>query len=162
MSETDMIVVGEPLPRIASVATTDLPYTVTVTWETGARAGRTDTIDLAPIILTFKVFRPLRDDTALFATVRLGEWGASIVWPGDADLDIGADSLEEMAEGAMTNAEFAAFLQRHDLTLDAAAARLGLSRRMVAYYAKSHDIPRVVALACKYLDLSAETRREAA
>lgn len=162
MSEIDMIEVGDPLPRLASVESTDLPYTVAVTWAAGPRMGRTDMIDLAPIILTFKIFRPLRDDDALFKAVRLGEWGHAILWDGDDDLDIGADSLEELAEQTMTNAEFAAFLRQNDFTLDAAAAHLGISRRMVAYYAKGHVVPRVVALACKYLDLSARLRREAA
>lgn len=155
MSATDRITVGEPLPRLASVEAVGEPYAVAVTWAEGARSGRREVIDLAPVILTFKVFRPLRDDAGLFRTVRLGDRGASIVWPGNADLDIGADSLEELAEETMTNAEFAAFLQRHGLTYEAAAARLGLSRRMVAYYAKSHAIPRVMALACRYIDLQA-------
>ncbi len=161
MSATDRITVGEPLPRLASVEPADGPYAVALTWAEGPRVGRSDVVDLAPILLTFKVFRPLRDDDALFRTVRLGAYGASIVWPAHADLDIGADSLEELAEETMTNAEFAAFLQRHGLTHDTAAARLGISRRMVAYYAKSHAVPRVMALACRYIDLQAEGSRAA-
>jgi hypothetical protein len=43
-------------------------------------------------------------------------------------------------------------LDRHGLTLDAAGAVLGISRRQVAYYAKDRPIPRLVALACAGYD----------
>ena len=153
MSATDLIAVGDPLPRLSAVEPAAGPYGVAITWAEGTRAGRRDVVDLAPIILTFKVFRPLREDAALFAAVRLGDGGASLVWPGDPDLDIGADSLEELAEETMSNVDFAAFLARNGLTYEAAAAQLGVSRRMVAYYAKSHAVPRLVGLACRYLEL---------
>jgi len=52
----------------------------------------------------------------------------------------------------MTNAQFQTFLERHGLTLDAAAAVLGISRRQVAYYAKDRPIPRLVTLACAGYD----------
>ena len=52
----------------------------------------------------------------------------------------------------MTPADFSAFLERHALSLDAAAAELGISRRLVAYYAKEREVPRYIALACAYLD----------
>ena len=152
MNANDMISGGHPLPRLASVEPGASPFAVSVTWAEGARIGRTDAIDLAALIHTFKVFRPLRDDPALFATVRLGAWGASIVWEGNGDLDIGADALEEIAVETMTSADFAAFMKRHRLSLDATAAQLGISRRLVAYYAKDRPIPRHIALACRYLD----------
>ncbi len=37
------------------------------------------------------------------------------------------------------------------LTLDSAAALLGMSRRTIAYYAGGQEIPRYVALACAHL-----------
>ena len=154
MSETDMIRVGDPLPRLASVEPANGPFSVAVTWADGARAGRTDIVDLAPMIHTFKVFRPLRDDRRLFASVRLGEDGASIVWGDDENLDVGVESLEDLVEETMTSGEFAMFLKRNNLSLDAAAAQLGISRRLVAYYAKERDVPRHIALACRYLDLT--------
>jgi hypothetical protein len=143
MSETDMIAVGDPLPKLASVEPANSPTSVSVAWASGSRAGMTEIIDLAPMIYTFKVFRPLRDDPALFRTVHLGEWGASIIWKGHDDLDIGADALEELAREQMTPEDFQAFMKR-----------LGISRRLVAYYAKERLIPRTVALACKYIDMS--------
>ena len=154
MSETDIITVGRALPKLRGVKPADGRYSVKVEWAEGARVGRIDVVDLAPMIVTFKVFQPLRDGTVPFERVRLGEWGASIIWPGNEDLDIGADAIEEMAAGSMTNADFSAFLKRNKLTLDAAAVHLGIARRLVAYYAKERDIPRYIALACKELDRS--------
>lgn len=154
MPETDMISVGEPMPRLAAVEPANGPYTVSVIWSEGARAGRTDIIDLARIIMTYKVFKPLRDDRALFETVRLGEWGWSIVWDGNGDLDISADTLSELAAEAMTNHDFVAFMKRHEWTFDVTAAQLGISRRLVAYYAKNREIPRYIMLACQSLDMT--------
>jgi hypothetical protein len=152
MSETDIVTVGRPLPKLAEAAPGPGRFTVTVRWAEGSRAGRTDHVDLAPAIFTFKVFKPLRDGAVPFAGLRLGDWGASVIWPGHDDLDIGAETIEELAEAAMTNADFSRFLKRNRLTLDAAAAHLGIGRRLVAYYAKEREIPRTVALACRELD----------
>ncbi|WP_246102789.1 hypothetical protein [Methylobacterium terricola] len=150
---TDIVTVGRALPKLAGVEPGNGRFDVRVTWASGERAGRTDTVDLAPMIFTFKVFKPLRDGTVAFDAVRLGDYGASIVWPDNDDLDIGADAIEEMASEAMTNADFEAFLKRNRLTFDAAAAQLGIARRLVAYYAKEREIPRYIALACRQLDL---------
>ena len=150
---TDIVTVGRALPKLASVEPGNGRYDVQVTWAAGARVGRTDTVDLAPMIFTFKVFKPLRDGAMAFDTVRLGDYGASIVWPENEDLDIGADAIEEMAEQIMTNEDFSSFLRRNKLTFDAAAAHLGIARRLVAYYAKEREIPRYIALACQQLDL---------
>lgn len=123
-----------------------------MTWVAGARLGRTDRVDLAPIIFTYRVFRPLRDGTIPFDAVRLGACGGSIRWEGNDDLDIGAETIEDLAAATMTNAEFSDFLRRNRLTLDAAAAQLGIARRRVAYFAKDREIPRYIALACRQLD----------
>lgn len=152
MSETDIITVGRPLPKLAEVSPGPGRFKVAVRWASGGRTGRMDTVDLAPVIYTFKVFKPLRDGSVPFEDVQLGEWGASVVWPGHDDLDIGAETIEEMAEAAMTNADFSTFLKRNNLTLDAAAAHLGIARRLVAYYAREREIPRYIALACRELD----------
>lgn len=152
MSADDIVIVGRPLPKLASVAPAGGGFDVMVTWAAGDRAGQTDKVDLAPVIFTYKVFRPLRDGAIPFGSVRLGAWGGSIVWEGDADLDIGAETIEDLAAASMTNEEFAAFLRRNNLTLDAAAAQLGIARRRVAYFAKDREIPRYIALACRQLD----------
>jgi len=48
----------------------------------------------------------------------------------------------------MSGDGFKAFLFRNHLTLDAAAAILGISRRQAADFAKDKPVPRLVALAC--------------
>jgi hypothetical protein len=149
-----MIAVGDPLPKLASVEPANGPTSISVAWALGSRAGISEIIDLAPMIYTFKILRPLRDNPELFRTVRLGDWGASIVWEGHPDLDIGADALEELASEQMSPQDFQAFMKRHGFSYDATAAALGISRRLVAYYAKERMIPRTVALACKYIDIS--------
>lgn len=152
MSADDIVTVGRALPKLSSVAPAGGAFNVVVTWAAGDRIGRTDRVDLAPVIFTYKVFRPLRDGSIPFGAVRLGAWGGSIVWEGDEDLDIGAETIEDLAAASMTNAEFADFLWRNRLTLDAAAAQLGIARRRVAYFAKDREIPRYIALACRQLE----------
>ena len=151
MSETDLISVGQPLPLIADIAAADL-YSVVITWRSGAREGMVETVDLAPHILTFKLLRPLRDDRELFETVHIAAEGAAIAWGKDDEIDMPATAIERLAEEVMSNDDFAAFLTRNNLSLDAAAGQLGISRRLVAYYAKNRPVPRYIALACKYLE----------
>ncbi|ACA15676.1 hypothetical protein M446_1150 [Methylobacterium sp. 4-46] len=159
MTETKMIEVGERLPSVAHVEASEGLYSVTITWGEGPRMGRVDLVDLAPMIFTYKVFAPLRENRDLFRSVRVGEWGGSIEWEGNDDLAVAATTLADLAEQTMTNEDFAAFLKRNGLTLDRAAAELGIARRLVAYYAKDRAIPRYISLACAYLDDSlAESR----
>jgi hypothetical protein len=152
MNVTDTISIGEPMPAIAA-ATAIEPYRVRIAWAAGPRRGRTETVDLAPDILSFKAYRRLRDDPELFRSVQVTADGAALVW-GDQDLDMAATSVERLAAEAMTNADFAGFLKRNGLSLDAAAIQLGVSRRLVAYYAKDRPVPRYIALACKAIEWS--------
>jgi uncharacterized protein YbdZ (MbtH family) len=90
-------------------------------------------------------------DAAVFSRVQVGEGGHSVVWPGD--LDMGAARLWELTleqNGRADAAEFIRWRWRHGLSLSAAAAALGISRRQVAYYASGEEaVPRPVLLACK-------------
>lgn len=147
MNATDMIKVGEPLPRIASVSPHQR-WTVAVTWVDGGR----QVVDLAPVIFTYKFYRALRADEALFRTVHTVDAGSALAWGADDGIDMDALTVARLAEEAMEPAEFAAFLARHKLTYEAAAAQLGISRRLVAYYASERRAPRHIALACAYLD----------
>ena len=63
-----------------------------------------------------------------------------------------ATAVERLATDVMSNDDFAGFLTRNNLSLDAAAGQLGISRRLVAYYAKNRPIPRYIALACRYIE----------
>lgn len=153
MSETeDLIEVGEPLPRIARVQKGDGPFDLRVEWASGSREGQTEVIDVAPQIMTFKVYRPLRSDPELFSRVRVSDDGSAVVWPDNPDLEISADALEDLSEQKMSPEAFAQFLKGMGWTFDMAAAQLGISRRMVAYYAADRDVPRVISLACKWLE----------
>ena len=112
-------------------------------------------VDLTPIIRNHAVLTPLRTP-AVFATARLGEWGGSVVWgdatDGSSDLELAADNLRARAveqAGGYSHETIWNWMARHELTLDAAADALGLSRRMLAYYRSgAKPVPRTVALAC--------------
>jgi hypothetical protein len=150
-----------PLPTIARIETRP-GLSVSVTWADGARAGRTDEVDLSPVINSYKIFRPLRQNAALFNSAHLLEDGYVIAWDGD-DLEMTADMVSQLAEQTMTPADFAEFLRVHQLTQAQAAAMLGRSRRQIGYYLKAGPIPRIVALACKgYAAERAETLKQRA
>lgn len=131
--------------RIASVRLAG-HYALRICWI----SGTTWNVDLHKLVFGLKGLRPLRDRDA-FAQVEVGEGGHSVTWPDD--LDVGADRLWELSLEQNGHADAAQFLRwrwRHGLSLSAAADALGLSRRMVAYYATGErEVPRTVLLACK-------------
>lgn len=95
-------------------------------------------------------------DPALFATVRVGEYGAYVEWP--EIMEVGGDCLWRLhmvqSGQAMPAEEFAAWMERMGLSLTAAAKYLGLTRRAVTYYKTGGRlIPKVVMLACRALEL---------
>jgi len=150
MSATKNIArVGDPMPRLGAVSHHN-GYEIAVSWQAGPRADKTDIVDLAPVVLAYKVYRPLRDNPKLFKALHRSDDGAAIVW--NDDIDMAATTVEWLAEETMTPDDFRAWLKRQKLTLDSAAAQLGISRRLVAYYAKQRQVPRYIALACRYLD----------
>ena len=151
MSVTERITVGEPMPRIASVKAAE-GFSVVVEWAAGDRAGLSETVDLGPDILTYALYRPLRDDPARFANIHLVEDGSAVAWGDDDAIDMPATAIERLAMEIMVAEDFARFLKRNRLTFDSAAAQLGVSRRLVAYYASGRPIPRYIALACERLD----------
>lgn len=114
-------------------------------WDDG-RAGR---VDLAGVLAGHAALKPIRARTA-FAKANLSADGWSVEWPGD--IDFGSTQLrrwaDEQAGEAMPADDFRAWMKAHDLTLDGAAKALGLSRRMVAYYASGEKVvPKTVLLA---------------
>jgi hypothetical protein len=145
------------MPKLASVRPAD-KLSIEVTWSRGPRARRSETIDLSPLIHSFKFYQKLRKDRALFKTVHLIENGEAIAWGDGDDIDMAATSIERLGEEGLTADEFRQFLDREGLTQEAAAAMLGYSRRQIAHYlAGDKPIPRVFALACHAL----ATRRAA-
>ena len=89
--------------------------------------------------------------------MQAGEFGTDVSWSDD--IDMSADTLWRLAQEqsglSMSPQAFRNWRERKAYTLESAAAALGLSRRMVAYYEHGDKpIPRVVALATRALDLS--------
>ena len=130
---------------------------VVVTWADGARARRTETIDLSPLVNSLRFYKPLRDNPRLRATVHLIEDGHAIAWGADDAIDMAATSLERLAEETMTPEDLRTFIAHQSLTHSAAAALLGYSRRQIELYLSgAQPIPRVVALACHAIKLRSE------
>jgi hypothetical protein len=154
--DDEVVVVGQPLPRIATVQALDA-FVVGVEWHAGTRGKLAEVVDLAAALARFKLYAPLRDDPALFATARVQEHGYGIAW-GDGAIDMASTTVADAADETMTAEDFAGFMDRHGFTLDRVAAELGISRRMAAYYKKQARVPRTVALACGYIELSGVRR----
>ena len=122
-------------------------YTLLLVWEQGEEAK----IDLSTTIRS-QPFKALADLNA-FGQVELGDWGHSVVWPGE--IEMGADSLWLDSLTAWGRDDTRAFLEwrlRNGLSLNGAAEALGLSRRTIAYYSGGRPVPRSILLACKGWD----------
>jgi len=107
-------------------------------------------VNLAPY-LDAPGYAALRD-VALFARVRVEEWGHGIEWPGDLGIPVSAliRLNKEQAGRAYPVAAFNAWMQRNGLSAAAAARALGLTRRTILYYHTGQKpIPLVVGLACE-------------
>ena len=152
------ITVGDALPKIYTVKPlTNWQIEVILTNDSN---GKPVIVDLAPALFTYKIYRPLRDDRQLFETVHVCANGSAIAWGADDAIDMSAATIEQLSEETMQPSDFAEFLKRHNLSYHAAAAQLGISRRLVAYYASERHVPRYIALACAYLDQCREARAE--
>jgi hypothetical protein len=138
-----------PMPKIAAVKPAG-HLTVEVTWRQDTRAGRTEVIDLAPVVGAYKFYKSLRDENGvLFATARVNDLGTMIIWGADDDeLEMAATTVERLAEESMSAEDFKRFLDDNNLTHNAAALVLGYSRRQIEHFLEGQPIPRVVALAC--------------
>lgn len=129
-------------PRALHVEAID-PYRLRVRWST----GETLEVDLADK-LGVPALAHLRDPD-LFAKAHAACGGACIEWENS---EFGADNVyawthEQMGEAS--HEMFFGWMYRNNLTLDAAAQALGMSRRMVAYYRTGRKpIPRHIWLAC--------------
>ena len=119
-------------------------YRVAVVW----KDGRKSEVDLAPQILRYAVYRPLRENPDAFKRAEIVEGGVAVAWPGPG-VDISADAIAALGRSqTMTPEEFRARLKRLGLSFDAAAATFAISRRQIAYYsAGAKPVPRHVVLA---------------
>jgi len=149
MSETDIISSGTRLPKIKEAQCIDGKHRlIYVSWGKGPREGRTDRIDLSPLIDTYKFYRPLRNDPTLFATVHVANSGSALAWGDGDEIDMAANSIMRLAEETMTADDFKSFLERNGLTQETAAILLGRSPRQLKYYLSAGVLPRLVSLAC--------------
>jgi hypothetical protein len=107
-------------------------------------------IDLTEWIETTKALSPLKNPT-LFAKAKIGFASASVEWIED-ELELAADNLRNLAieqSGGIGHERIWNWLHKTGLTLDQAAAALGISRRMLIYYRDGEKpIPRHIWLAC--------------
>jgi hypothetical protein len=139
MSATDR------LPLIRSAKVLGL-YRIEVVWDD----GRVSEIDLAPHILRYAIYRPLRENLIAFKRIERLDDGVAIGWP-QHDLDISADAIASLERTqSMSGDEFRSHLKRLGLSFDAAAATFDISRRQIAYYsAGAKPVPRHVVLALR-------------
>lgn len=140
----DVVVVGESLPRIRSAHRIG-GRKVLLTF----RSGETRIVDLAPALASRRIYLPLRDDDALFSTLRVSELGDAIEWRNG--LDFSAIWLARLPNIEFANADFRDAMDALEMSLDGMAAELGISRRLVAAYRKDKPIPRHIAFATRYL-----------
>lgn len=148
MNEITNLTLSTPMPRIATLKVIE-NLVIEVVWESGFRRNRTDVVDLSPIINLLKLYRPLRNNEVLFRTVHLIEGGRVLAWGEDEQIDMPAESVEELAQETMTPNDLRDFLRKNDLTHNEAAALLDRSRRQIENYLSGKErIPRVFVLAC--------------
>lgn len=133
------------LPLLRSIRVLSL-YRVGVVW----KDGRKTEVDLAPQILRYALYRPLRGNLEAFKRVDIVEDGVAVAWP-DRDVDMSADAIAALGRSqTMTAEEFRERLKRLGLSFDAAAAAFDISRRQIAYYsAGAKPVPRHVVLALR-------------
>ena len=107
-------------------------------------------VSLVDTILKHPTLERLKDPE-VFSSAKVGDHGASVIWANDDDLELAADNLRARAieqAGGVSHEFIWNWMARNDLTIDAAAVALGVSRRMLAYYRSgSKPVPRTVALA---------------
>ena len=108
-------------------------------------------VSLVETILQSPALEQLKDPK-VFSSGRIGDNGAMVIWANDDDLQLAADNLRARGveqAGGISHEFIWKWMAKNDLNLDTAAAALGVSRRMLAYYRSgSKPVPRTVALAC--------------
>ena len=113
--------------------------------------GKQFEVSRVDTILKHPTLERLRDPK-IFSSAKVGDHGASVIWANDDELELAADNLRARAidqAGGASHEFIWNWMSRNNLTLDTAAAALGVSRRMLAYYRSgAKPVPRTVALAC--------------
>lgn len=142
---------ASPEPRIATLEA-ELPAVLHITWEDGSRTRH----DLSSLVAAQNWAAVLRDP-AIFRAARPEDDGWQIVWPGtDAALSARGlwDDSHPSPETAawMSAADLVAWQREMGWSFAEAARALGVSKRMLKYYAAgTHTIPKTVWLAAMHL-----------
>jgi len=117
--------------------------------------GEKFVVDIGPVIQGHPTLARLKDPD-VFRSVKVGDFGASVVWDDDDDLELASDNLRARAieqMGGFSHEFIWNWMAKYELSLDDAAIALGLSRRMIAYYRSGQrSVPKTVALACMGFD----------
>jgi hypothetical protein len=149
---TGLTVPKKVLPRIKSVSADTKPMTLHICWNNGDKSR----VDVSGPIETFRIYEPLRRSSDLFRHVRLGEYGADVVW--NEEVDMGAETLwrlaEEQSGATMSPDAFNRWRERQAYTLDSAARAGRQPSHGLLLRTGAKPIPRVVALAARALELA--------
>jgi Protein of unknown function (DUF2442) len=144
-------------PRIRRLII-ECPATLRLTWKDGTSTQH----DMSALIRKSWA-APLRDPK-VFRAATLDEEGWQVVWPG-TDVALSAQGLWDDVHSALSASdwmsadEFSAWMHELSWSFAQAAEALGISKRMLKYYAAgTHSIPKTVWLACMHL-ASAHRRR---
>lgn len=140
-----------PQPRIVELTTAD-GFQLRIAWQDGSHTHH----DLSALVRSQPWAAALRDP-AMFRTAQLQDDGWQVLWPG-TEIALSAHGLWDDAHPPpaaaqyMSAAEFTAWLHKCGWSFAQAAEALGISKRMLKYYAAgTHDIPKTVWLACMHL-----------
>lgn len=120
--------------------------TVRVEWAD----GRTELLDLRPLLANNRSFVALRTDDQLFATVSVSSEKTGIEW-SDASR-VSSSALQRLPRTQMDAHEFRAIMDDLRLSVEGLSALLGLSKRVIADYRAGAPIPKPLALAMRYLE----------
>ncbi len=130
-------------PKLLSVEAVR-PYRLRTQWSTGEDL----VVDVESVLRPVPALSAILDPN-VFGKVHVSEWGGSVEW---FDSEFGADNVYAWAKeqaGEVSHEMFGSWMHRNSLSLNTAAAALGISRRMVSYYRTAHKaIPRAIWLAC--------------
>ena len=144
----ELLSVGVSLPRIIRAEPLQRRL-IRVEFKT----GESRIVDLAPVLESRRIFIPLRKDDSLFAQLSVNEDGNALEWPGE--IEISAVWIYRLPGVEFSNTQFREAMDNLGFSLDGMANALGISRRQVADFRKDKPVPRAIALAVRYLLLTA-------
>ncbi|MEQ9334278.1 DUF2442 domain-containing protein [Thalassobaculum sp.] len=137
-----------PFEFVQSVEYRGPEYLLAVTW----RNGRTEEVDLAPLVFRYRILRPLRD-LGKFRQVSVDEYGNGLSWGDDPDLEVSPEQLRELIEAQcgprLRTSYFRHWMARRNLRQEDVAGLLNVSKRTVAGYATGSaaiDTPTSLAI----------------